>query len=184
MKGSLSIALSISTWLFLACGRSEQRAQGSPSQLSATTKLAELEKRLDALENRNAELSVEVNQYRSALLDCGKPGYRRLDTNIGTLLVTCEDVQPFLDGFKLKLHLGNPSLLRYSGFEVHAKWMENMWDEVLEPEAVKSRTVSLPDELLPGTWSTVSIVIEPATAKELANLQVSIETDKLSLRRY
>jgi hypothetical protein len=93
----------------------------------------------------------------------------------------------FLGGYKLILHLGNPSSATYNGFVLKGKWGKNFdytqtslkyedWEKSLN-----EKTVTYVNDLRPGSWNTVELILSPAKSEELEHVELSMQTDKVSL---
>ena len=77
-------------------------------------------------------------------------GFQRLDTELGPFLVSVEGIIPYLNGHKLSLNIGNPSMSEFNGFTLKAKWGETFkpkgevtyadWEESLKSKEEKFRS--------------------------------------------
>ncbi|GAW91191.1 DUF3251 domain-containing protein [Calderihabitans maritimus] len=137
-------------------------------------------------------LDLKFNQkyrHRIAIIGTTPGGYVRLDSETGTFLVSVLDVVPYLDGFKVFLSIGNPSYATYNGFTLKGYWAKTLFssfekmDEGLtafdsKPNSFEKKFV---DELKPGSWNKVTLVVTPAKAEEFKYLILTIETDSISL---
>jgi hypothetical protein len=97
-------------------------------------------------------------------------------------------VQPYLDGQKLQLRIGNPNLATYSGFKLKAKWGPRYptatdtparWDQW--KRSVREKEIESTADLKPGVWNTVEIVLAPAKPDELGYIELSMTTNKVML---
>jgi hypothetical protein len=165
-----------------------------PNQLAK--QVAELEKRIDTLEGALAATELRItqmaNQDRPVPLHPDSKGYSKIQTDLGPLLVSTEDVQPYLDGYKLKCSIGNPgsgdqvgckvsliwgpafdSALGSTNFETYlARWKSQQRTNVTE----------ILTPLIAGAWNPVDLVIAPAKPDELRNLEVQIQSSVIRLR--
>lgn len=185
----------------------EQRVKNQEEQNAALlSALAENEKRV------NGQLSFLIRealqrtlQEKTAVIDPHSKGYSVLDTGRGSLLIFCDGVEPFLDGYRIKLRLGNPLYMRFSGFKLKFKFghkppelptKENTKEEELvkafekwpkDSEAWKKSLShaeeSYTDDLSPGTWTSVEAVLPEAKAEDITYIEVGIETDRISLTK-
>jgi len=191
-------------------------------------KIASLEQRLKSQEEQNAALinalgenDKRVNgqlsfllqealqrsvEQKTAIIDPHSKGYSILDTGRGSLLISCDGAEPFLDGYRIKLRLGNPLYMRFSGFKLKFKFgqkpptlptKENVkdgnvakalfetWPKENEAwkESLKHAEESYTDDLLPGTWTNIEAVLPQANAEEIAYIEVGIEADRISLTK-
>lgn len=141
------------------------------------------EQRLKALEwsDRNRE-------QKWIMLDPTTKSYQRIDTSIGSLLVSVKSVTPYLDGYKVTLAIGNPYTIDFNGFNISCKWGASFTytnGVVSNYEAVqssqKTRDLQQTDVLLRGYWNPVELMLSPATADEIKNLRISITPNTISL---
>jgi hypothetical protein len=58
----------------------------------------------------------------SAVLDLGSKTYSSLVTSNGIFYVKVEGAEPYLDGYKIHLLIGNPLSARYSEVKLRARW--------------------------------------------------------------
>src|SRR6266496_2309405 len=186
----------------------EQRVKNQEEQNAALlSALAENEKRV------NGQLSFLIRealqrtlQEKTAVIDPHSKGYSILDTGRGSLLISCDGPEPFLDGYRIKLRLGNPLYMRFSGFKLKFKFgqkpptlptKENVkdgdvakalfetWPKENEAwkKSLKHAEESYTDDLLPGTWTNIETVLPQANAEEIAYIEVGIEADRISLTK-
>ena len=143
-----------------------------------------------ALANRvgRIEYGQSLQGYsREAILDPASKNYSRVDSQIGFFLVSCQNVQPFLDGYKVTLHVGNPQNTDYSGFVIKAKWGQKYKGEWSDQPAVtnwllssKSQEFSFTNTLFGGRWNQAEITLRETSAEQLGMLQVSIDVNVAS----
>ena len=118
---------------------------------------------------------------RTVYLDYANKGYQRIDTDAGSFFIFVQDVQPFLNGYKLRLQIGNPSAADFNGFRLNLVWGRHMavqsssTNAVLSADQVKEATQSLVewaqslhskdvdfvDELKPGCWTRLTSCCRP-----------------------
>lgn len=139
--------------------------------------------RVADVERRVRDVQARVTVGDEIILDCTKPEFDRLFTNNGTFLVSCQDAVPYLDGYRITLHIGNPSSIEYAGLEVNARWAANILDVIVDDSStVRRHSYSVNTRLLPGVWNRVQLNVNPATGEEIRNLIVSARTNTVSLR--
>jgi hypothetical protein len=151
-------------------------------------KLKVLEEKITAAEERIEELDVrlllaeaELQEGKEVPIDCTNPSYVRIESNNGTFLVVCEEAEPYLDGFRLNLLIGNPSTLRYHGVDLQLSWHRSRLARAFKPEEIKKVTRSISEPLIPGSWNRLSVVITPTRQEELGDLRMSIAARTVSL---
>lgn len=171
------------------CGQSEAPVQPANNYGELSTRIAGLEDRLATLSNcvQRDELRelTKDEAYRFASIDTDSKGYGKIETGLGTLFVSTQSAEPYLDGYKVHLSIGNPYFVTYSDFKLIASWgppLTNGAEFTKWSAAQKNKTNEVTTPLYPGAWNAVELILAPATADELRNAQVAIELDKINLR--
>ncbi len=151
-----------------------------------------MRERVAELREASVAQQFRLDGRRKVTLNPTEKSYQRLLTDNGDLLVMFDGMEPYLDGFRVTLQIGNPSAMDYNGFEATAVWgppqsdffgtnapsadAYNKWES-----AQRTNTVKLTDKLLSGNWNYVRIIVAPAKPEELRNLALSIKTSQVSL---
>jgi TolA-binding protein len=157
--------------------------------------IASLKARIDELETLKKDLQYRLvrveltqNANQTALLDLTSHAYQRLDSSTGTFLISFEDATPYLDGYRVALSIGNPSFATFKGFKLHVKWNTKYdWANYTSTsyaewnKTMQERDSSFVDELKPGTWNIVTLLLPSTTNSQLSYFLVSIETSTVSL---
>lgn len=108
-----------------------------------------------------------------ATLKIGNSKYTSVYGPAGPLLVSLQDVQKHAGGYKLFLHIGNPSLAKISNPVINISYGKD-W--------MKSRATFSPmKDMLPGTWNKVAVVLAPAAEEELRFMSLTIDANIVSL---
>lgn len=131
-------------------------------------------------------LESKLDQYNSVTLDPSIPKqYARVNSSSGFFLVSLQNVEPYLDGVKVRLNIGNPLSATYGGFKIKAKWGPK-WNHVSVKEwqsVLREKELSFTDSLESGRWNEVELILSPATPEDFGHLKIAIETDTVSLHR-
>lgn len=151
--------------------------------------LARLDSNLDGLWREVLEANAKLDAYRAVQLDLASPHkFQRIDSGTGSFLLSVDDAIAYLDGYKIRLNIGNPSAAKYDGFKLKVRWSKGydysnfksvsylQWQK-----AIREKEVSFTETLQPGTWNRVEMILSPAGADELGYLEVSLDTDTVSL---
>jgi hypothetical protein len=116
------------------------------------------------------------------------PAFQRLDSDSGSFLVSVVDVSPYLNGYRLKLNMGNPSSARFANSTIKIRWAKaydfskftadtySSWQK-----SIHEKSVTLTSDLMPGTWNHEDVDLIPAGSNELGFLEMSIDTPTVSL---
>ncbi|MEX1245035.1 MAG: hypothetical protein WEB59_06275 [Thermoanaerobaculia bacterium] len=164
--------------------------------LEARVKELESDQRASARGARLLGLKVErLDGLNTTVvtLDASQPGsgYQQIVTNSGRFLVSLANAEPYLDGFRITLEIGNITSATYHGFELDAEWppaipekpdADNMETWSKKTEAQK-RKFSFTDDLTPGAWTRVRLSLTPAAAEDVKAIEISMETSQIGLRK-
>jgi hypothetical protein len=149
--------------LVTACGGS---SSSNPGQ-----KIDEIRGKSDALESRLQKLEQQINKteiQRSleyvAVLTPTDTGYSTLRMDVGVLVVSIEDIQPYASGSRIKLRFGNPTAARIQGLKLQLDWGGK--------GDLNSREHVLTEALFPGSWVTVQLPLESVTPSEFNMLRL------------
>ena len=155
---------------------------------SLTERVIALETANGGLQNRMMSIQFAQNANQSAVLDLASHQYQRVDSSTGIFLVSVQDAVPYLDGYKILLKIGNPQFATFSGFKLKVKWNRKFDYEQYTSDsfsqwnqAMRDREIPFVDELKPGAWNTVTLVLPSTTSSQLEYFMISIETDTVSL---
>lgn len=150
------------------------------------SEIEDLKNEVSELRATVGRMEVDAKRYKTAKLDPTSKGYTRLDTDGGYFFVALDGVNQYLDGYKLDLRIGNPAFVTYNGFKIKVRW-GRPWD-FKSPYAewektLKTKEVSFTEDLKPGEWNKVELVLSPAKSDEINFIELSMETDRISLLR-
>lgn len=140
---------------------------------------------------------------KTAIIDPSGKGYATLDSGKGILLISCEDAQPYLDGYRVRLRIGNPLYMQFSGFKLtfktgrrppvmptesntkqgelgaaFEKWQKDTqeWRDSLQQSEE-----SFTEELAAGSWTIVEATLANKKPEDIGYMEVSISTSSVSL---
>ena len=181
----LLAALSLS-----ACSKQPASDSGSPAP-----RADRLNKALDRLDadtaaERKLETRLSSLEYRVSNLETGtawvsteEENFDIVRTRFGPFTVSSQGATPYLDGFKIKLTIGNLTTATFRGVKVNLAWAPPI-DEAHPQESLrnlKHRDYDLPMVLRPGSFTTIELAVTPAKPEEIKNIGVGIELSELSL---
>lgn len=141
------------------------------------------------LEDRVAELEASVERIvtglthlppRGAFIDCNTSNYVQTLPLSGHLifLVACERIEPYLEGYKLTLSLGNPHTVTFSNLNGSVGYGDTgarAW--------VQTKDWSTVGGAKAGSWTSVTVAITPAEAKDLRYVYLTFSVGAASLAR-
>lgn len=152
---------------------------GDDSRVAALEKkvaeLTEANKKIDSLEMQVRDIAVKqwLQSWKEiAYLTPGSDGYSTVSFGLGALTMAIDDIQPFANGSKIILKIGNPLAAKINGLKAKVEWGEV--DEKGNPknDAAKSKEVVFSDELRSGAWTRINVVLEGVKAENLGFIRV------------
>ena len=130
-----------------------------------------------ALQTSNLEIEQLKKHTQPAILDPTAPGsYSIAYSQTGAFLVSINDAKPYLNGYKVNLSIGNLSTATYSGIKINSKWGKGE-----DAANMQSKETSLTQDIAPGTWNKVDLILAPVKASEFNYLSINIEEDEIQL---
>jgi hypothetical protein len=168
---------------------------GQNDHLKTESNLKTLEARFDSLKNEVEANIYELGVLRAAfynddssiVLDVGSLNtYQKLNIPTGFFLISIIDTKPYLDGYKVYLNIGNPFFITYGDIKCKVKWgikNENFKREKYIEwwQSLRKKEISFTQEIKPGSWNKVELILVPAKPEELGYIKLDIETDYISL---
>lgn len=141
----------------------------SASGCADRSQVAVLEKKVANLEARVEELKATVERLESAkLFDAirrsmeeeayltpGAEGYSTIQTDLGCMTVSLENVQPYANGTRVTLRFGNLTSATVNGVKAKVEWGSVDDKGVPKKDTAKSRQVSFSQPLRAGAWTNV-----------------------------
>ncbi len=180
----------------------ETRTGPAPSQgVGSGQPMQDLAARVKTLEHELKDLQGEVSYYRYLLgqkqtthdtiqIDTSSHAFQRVDTDSSTFLVALDRVIPYMNGYKLTVSIGNPSNATFTGARVKVRWGKAYnWAGFTEASykqwqsTIQQKEIALKEDLVPGAWNPVDLLLVPATKDELGFLELSMTTKTMMLHQ-
>jgi hypothetical protein len=198
MKRVLMLALAIQASIL-----AQKPAERPASEGSVDKRIEELERQVRDLKKSNDDLEgliedvlkfadkswgslrnqidrIEERHFPpNAALDPAKPGgYALIHLDSGLpLAISLKKLEPYLDGYKVTIQIGNPNTATFRGYSVNAVWAD-------AGGAKKARTVStsFPSTLEAGAWIDAEMILPNSAPADVKEIRVSVETNTIELR--
>lgn len=162
---------------------------------------SEIRGEIASLKEENKELrekiaSLEISNYvnenllstidqRPASVSDGD-GYGIGRTPHGPVAIVIDKVQPYLDGYKVTLRIGNMAAASMNGGEFEVEWGLRYGTKNVTASQVyaskKKKTFSSTSQFPSGAYTLVDVILTPATPDEVKTLSVSTKWNIISLR--
>lgn len=161
-------------------------------------------KEINDLRSFMLNISDESSDTKAAVFNSSSKGYQFLRTTAGRFFIKLGQIEPYLDGHKITIQIGNPFLTTFSGFSLNVDFgvrpptypsseigsqddsvklnlltyqiNNNAWKKTLKHE-----TIAFTEILLPGKWTTVQFHLSPSKLEDIGHVAISLKTDKVSL---
>lgn len=162
-------------------------SDGAARSTSALQKqIRELQQQLDAANNQIAEATRRINalDHTHVTFDPGAPGgYGRLDSVLGTILVSVGTIEPYRDGLQCELRIGNPYATNFVGFDIDATWgrKTDFNHYAAWKSSLKKQHFTFTDTLTAAHWTSVTLALPATKAEAFHYLDISIKTDVVSM---
>lgn len=139
--------------------------------------MEELNSKLYALEVENKDLKQKVLELSTrqemadwdhiALLTPGDTGYIVVKFDLGSMTVRMTDIQPYANGSKVTLVLGNLTFAHVNGVKANLEWGKVTQSGAPDEGSLKAKEVSFAETLRPGAWNNVSVVLDGVPPQDL-----------------
>lgn len=126
-------------------------------------------------------LSILERARNVVVVDPSDPSFSVCETADGKLYVSTARVEPYLDGVRVHLSIGNPQSADFNNLEVHCHWSPfittNDWTWHWGHES----TNTLLGTFAAGSWHKAEISLLPCTTDELKGAQIEFFTGEVGL---
>jgi LysM repeat protein len=170
--------------------------------------IGNLKKQLTNLQSLTSDLQLKMfsksDALEPAVVSPTEKGYGVSHNQYGAFPVIVEDAQSYLDGYKLRLRIGNTTAATMTGVSLvityglrepafpsdYKKLSETEkqkafqeYDEKLRESEKSRRTLSVDADrdFMSGSWNTVDVMISPAKPEELGRLAVMVNATGMKL---
>ncbi len=151
---------------------------------------AEVKKQADGFEGRDflAQLyqkKVDAVIKESVTLDPAENGYGIITIDSGTFFISLEKIEPFLNGYKATLKVGNPYAITFTNVKLNVEWNKKFpkdlanygeWVKTKHAQEFSDTTV-----LPPGKWTLFPVVLSDTKPDEVAYLEVKLSVQALRM---
>jgi len=149
-----------------------------------TNRVSLLEKQIEILGNHqwvNSEklLSLTQRDNQDYQLNLNDKTFSVVTSRIGPVLVRTESVQAHLDGYTLKLQIGNPYYADFKSTKVTARWPQNA--RTNSAASFETLEITASPTIQAGKWTELEFSISPLDATQLRDCRLSFSFPTVSL---
>jgi hypothetical protein len=140
-----------------------------PSPTPPTTPQPGVDDRVKTLERQVAALQKRIGIfnraefYDFAMIAPSESGFQVVRHSTGLFFLSVERWEPYANGYRLHMKIGNPMAADYSNVTVSVEWGDE-----------RSET-KLPGRIRSHTWNPASIVVAPLAASEISTVTVKLD---------
>lgn len=148
----------------------------------------------DIIETKEAVRFLELLRKSTASsptpLKVTKKGYGTISSNIGYFLISAEDVQPYLEGYKITLKIGNPSAMTFNGMTINLVYPSlksttegegSTSKSFLDYSNNESSVSQFTEKFYPGRWTKIVVSLPRLSLAQLENLSGIIQANQVLL---
>jgi len=177
---------------FLLSG--QQRPLATPDSVAALQKqVTDLKKQVQSLDQA---LTFFAQMYREKLdtalaesvaLEPGSQKFKVVTTQSGRFFIRLDQVEPFSDGYRVTLAVGNPYGIAFTDTKVTLAWNRKEPSDFLKYgewlKTKRSQEFSSSTELHPESWTKIPLVLSDTKPDQLGYIEVKLTTGGVRMDR-
>lgn len=139
---------------------------------------------LDFFQRLTAQSVANVDKQAATVTDSGDYGMAK--TTHGPVVISLEKIQPYLDGYKATLSVGNLTAATMNGGEFEVEWGLPYSKDIPYERLVaskKTKIFSSVADFPSGSYTAVDVLLTPAQPTEVKILYVTPKWNRLTLRK-
>ena len=138
------------------------------AELTSTNKeLTELQQQV-SFDRALAEATAKTTAY----LTPGSDGFSSLQTELGRITVSLENVEAYANGSRVTLSFGNPMSATLTGAKATVEWGTVDSSGVPDNASTKSKEITFTQAIRPGSWTNIPLVLEGTPPVSLGFVRV------------
>ncbi|MCR4336188.1 MAG: DUF3251 domain-containing protein [Candidatus Omnitrophica bacterium] len=112
----------------------------------------------------------------------------KIESNVGTILLSIQKMDKTEKGYLLTLNIGNPSAATYGNIKVKMRWGKNYVQGPVQNydqwrRSLGTSEFEYPGEIEPGTWAEVAVNIPSVEAGQFEHLECEMEVGTIKMGR-
>lgn len=182
-RSNLALAV-VATALLSACAERSEVRELSQRLEALEAKVSLVEQATEDVKTRQGVDRLVQDAERVAYLTPASDGYSALQTDIGPITLTLSNVEPYANGTRVTLRVGNPMSATINDASATVEWGSVGSDGQPQNDIARSRRVQLGTSLRPGAWTNVQLVLDAVQPAQLGFVRVrDVESGGISLLR-
>ena len=162
------------TFMFLWIGAIVCNSAIAEDKKADITPTRTLESRVRLLEARLSSLEARVPS-KFASLDCisGKYDEFMLQSNNLVFFASCKKIEPYLEGYKVTIQVGNPHAFNFSNVKGELGHGEDLFNAFSNKSEITTSEI-----IRAGTWQELTVIVNPSTAKQMRSLILELSAER------
>jgi hypothetical protein len=148
---------------------------------------SKLRQDLEATNFSQSLMRLDIDAAWQSTVQISEGGsYGLARTAHGPVIVSMDKIEPYLDGYKVTLSVGNPTTVTFSDATIEVEWglpWGNGRSYVETSKSRKKKTFSILKSFQPGAYTLTEVALTPAKAEEIKSLSVGVTWSKINMRR-
>lgn len=138
----------------------------------------------------NLYMQSQGGRMTTIYIDPSSKGFLRLDHDTGFFLISCKDAEPYIDGYKIIISVGNPFAGTYSNTKFKVKWGKKPTKKLENDDEYRnwrntlfSKQIDVADDIRAGSWNNVELILTPAKPEDIGHIEITAESPIVSLTK-
>jgi hypothetical protein len=161
------IALGLALLALTGCDRLGGRSRNEIAADAADFERGRLEHRIEHLENQMLDAALESQS--TAHLRPQDHDFAPIDSGLGTLTVSIQNVTAYADGSRVRLQIGNPTAASIQRFNFHVSYGSDQYSG----DGDRQHDFQFSERLSAGAWHNLNIDLAGMPPNRLGHISIS-----------
>ena len=181
-------------WMIVSDIQTTAAPIAAPPTSSVASPIEPLRERIAGLETKVLRLEGQLGRYTSrwktAEFDPTEDSFQRIDSDIASFAVSLANLQPYGDGSRITIKVGNPSAASFQNVKLNVKYGPR-WPDISDPKfaekyaeveaQVRTKEITLTKKVAAGSWNPNPIVLPGLKPDVLGFVEIGIDPSAIFL---
>jgi hypothetical protein len=145
--------------------------------------IAELKTQLDGIELSQAQFrgftraQLDLLGHNFAEFSPSSKGYQKINTSVGNFLISLDNIEKYINGYKISFSIGNINAVTYFSSVVVIQFgqpYDGLVDYTAWSKSLRTVQVTINKALIPEVWNKVTVILSPVKEEEINYMNVSL----------
>lgn len=151
-------------------------------------RVSELEKEIGILKQQDFLLSIQIDSMysKTAFVSPTSEGYSLAKTDYGSITVSCNNIEKYSNGSKVKLTFGNILSATLTDVSVSIQYGPKRKDNEDYSEwnkKLKTKEFKMNDNIPAGSWTSVQAALPDYAPEDIGYMSVAVDPKGITLRK-